>query len=738
MSDEKMTPAKENTPGPVRGETQPQASESKVALAGTDESPLDFLRNFRPGGPWVLTSIVPDGKVTTRTFMADQAELLSDWLAAVNGNENVYFHVNHTGDRRLSKKATKEDIVSAEWLHVDVDPLPGKDRAQILAALNACAPAPSIILDSGGGYQAFWRLSESMPATDDAGRNEIEGRNFALARALGGDSCHNIDRIMRLPGTWNLPNKKKLKAGRQKAMAGVVRADWDARHNLSDFERAEVDSPARGELILPEKLPAVDVAALPVSDRCRMLIVQGNDPTNPASILRARKCSGRCCEMARCRVLSEQMVAVIMDPTISSPAMCLTRRTRRSAERQVARAVDSVESEFEVNKAGRPFSNYRNTELAIAKLGILGEHDVFSDRLVLGGHTLQQWAGELSDHACAALRKMIVHSFAFDPGKDLLHSVVHAICVDTPRDPVVEMLSGLRWDGTPRLDTWLTRLLGAEDTPYNRAVGRLLLRGMVERARRPGCKFDYIIVLEGPQGKGKSTALSVLCGNEHWFSDEKLLAQNDTKRCELLQGVWVFELAELAGVKKADVDDLKAFASRKADRYRPAYGRSVIQRPRRGVLVGTINGRFANRDDTGARRFLPVVTGNIDLAGLGAERDQLLAEACAATDPIVLPEELWSVAAEHQEVRRTVHPWEDVLAGLVPQERWGGYDRVSSAWLLGTILGITTDRQTRQHNTDLAMVMNRLGWEGPKPIKVRQGESALRGYARPSERPELF
>jgi hypothetical protein len=700
---------------------------------------VDFLRNFRPGGPWVLTSIVPDGKISTRTFMADQTNLLCEWLAGVNGHENVYFHVNATGDRRLNKKATKEDIVSAEWLHVDVDPAPGRDREQILAALNAFAPAPNIILDSGGGYQAFWRLAEPVPTTDDAGRNEIEGRNLALARALGGDSCHNIDRIMRLPGTWNLPNKKKLKAGRQKALAGVVRADWATRHNIADFECLPVSAP-RGELILPEELPEVDLAALPISDRCRMLIVQGTDPDEPERYpSRSEVLWAVLCEMARCRVPAELMVAVIMDPGNNISGHILDQPdARRAAEKQVARAIETVTSEFATDKAGRPFPNYDNARIAIGQLGLITQYDAFSARLIVSGQVVQQWAGDLSDNVCVVIRDLIIQQFSFDPKPTNVRDAVHSLCLGNSYDPVCDELAALKWDGTPRLDTWMVRLLGAEDNDYNRAVGRLLVRGMVERARRPGCKFDYIVVLEGPQGSGKSSALAVLCGDPSRFSDEKLLSQNDTRRAELLQGVWLFELAELAGMKKADVEDIKAFASRTADRFRPAYARDVVQRPRRCVLVGTTNGRFVNRDETGARRFLPVETGVIDLEGLRSERDQLLAEAWVGADPIVLPSELWSVAAEAVDTRRAFHPWEDKLAELVPQQRWGGFDRCASSWLLEDVLGVPADRQTRQHSTDLAMVMQRLGWDGPKPIKVRQGGIAVRGYIRPSSAPELF
>lgn len=746
MSEEKMTPADNQTPGPVdsiRAEEDKTLADMIAPELG-EESPLDFLRKFQPAGPWVLTSIIPDGKITTRTFMADQGDLLDEWIAGVNGHENIYFHVNHTGDRRLSKKATKADIVSSEWLHVDGDPRPGHDRdaerARILAALEAFTPKPSIIIDSGGGYQAFWRLAEPVATTDEAGRAEIEGRNLTLARTLGGDSCHNIDRIMRLPATWNIPNKKKSLGGRQKALSALVRAEWEVRYDLSDFECADIATaiPARTELSIPSDLPEVDIGTLPISDRCRMLIVQGTDPDEPDRYKsRSEVLWAVLCELARCAVPSEQIAAVILNPDNGISGHILAQSNPRSAaSRQVTRALEATTSAFACDKAGRPYPTFENTRIAILQLGITTEHDEFSDRMILGGHHVQQWAGDVSDHACVAIRTLITREFHFDPKKENVQEAVHSLCIENPVDPVSDSLAALKWDGKPRLDSWMVRLLRAEDTAYNRAVGRLLLRGMVERAREPGCKFDYIVVLEGRQGTGKSTALSVLCGDDRWFSDENLLSQNETRRAELLRGVWLFELAELAGMKKADVEDIKAFASRRFDRYRAAYARYVTTQQRRCVLIGTTNSPFVNRDETGARRFLPVETGSIDLAGLRAERDQLMAEAWAASDPIVLPEELWSVAAGIVEARVERHPWEDKLATLIPQERRGGQDRCSSAWLLSDFLGVPVDRQGRQHDRELRVAMNRLGWDGPKPIRLHSFPSTIKGYTRPTDEPD--
>ena len=151
---------------------------------------VSFLRNVRPEGQWVLTAIVPDGPICTSTFRADQTDQLSRWLAAYEGNRNLYWQVNSSGDTTLHKKAKKADIERAEWLHVDLDPHEGHDfarqRERILRRLSEFRPEPQVIIDSGGGYQAFWRIA---PTTD---LDDVEAINRWLANELNGDNCHNI------------------------------------------------------------------------------------------------------------------------------------------------------------------------------------------------------------------------------------------------------------------------------------------------------------------------------------------------------------------------------------------------------------------------------------------------------------------------------------------------------------------------------------------------------------------
>ncbi|RZK47825.1 MAG: P-loop ATPase, partial [Pedobacter sp.] len=175
--------------------------------------------------------------------------------------------------------------------------------------------------------------------------------------------------------------------------------------------------------------------------------------------------------------------------------------------------------------------------------------------------------------------------------------------------PVRDYLKGVSWDGVPRLERWLTTYLGVEDTPYTQAVGASTLRSAVARVLEPGCKVDTMLVLQGQQGVGKSKAIRALCG-ERWFTDD--LAEFGSKdAAEQLLGAWFVEVAELGAMNRSEVERVKSFISREVDRFRPAYGRQVVARPRQCVFIGTTNADTYLRDETGNRRFWPVQVGAV-------------------------------------------------------------------------------------------------------------------------------
>ena len=183
-----------------------------------------------------------------------------------------------------------------------------------------------------------------------------------------------------------------------------------------------------------------------------------------------------------------------------------------------------------------------------------------------------------------------------------IHAATHAF------NEVQDYIKGLAWDGVPRLDTLLIDYLGAKDTAYNRSVCRKSFTGAVARAMTPGCKYDTMLILAGPQGIGKSTLLDKM--SRGWFNDS-IRTFEGKDASELLQGVWLVEIAELDAFRRTDIARIKQFLSLRADRYRAAYGRHVKELPRCCVFFGTCNEMEFLQDTTGNRRFWPVDVGEI-------------------------------------------------------------------------------------------------------------------------------
>jgi predicted P-loop ATPase len=190
--------------------------------------------------------------------------------------------------------------------------------------------------------------------------------------------------------------------------------------------------------------------------------------------------------------------------------------------------------------------------------------------------------------------------------------------------PVKDYWRSLTWDGEPRIDCLAANYLGGELTAYARAVGACFMVGAVARVMEPGCKLDTCVILEGKQGEKKSTFLETLASP--WFADSKLpIGEKDAM--QMLPGVLIWEIGELAALSKADVEDVKAFLSSRKDRFRPSYKQHTVDVPRQTVFAGTTNVGEYLHDVTGGRRFHPLRTGKIDIEALRRDRDQLWAEA---------------------------------------------------------------------------------------------------------------
>ena len=390
----------------------------------------------------------------------------------------------------------------------------------------------------------------------------------------------------------------------------------------------------------------------------------------------------------------------------------------------------------DLTKDHKPKRTYRNARAAIMASGVVCSYDEFHDRMLVAGHEINQWAGELSDAVNVVLRQLIIDKFEFDPGKDNIADAATELCLEHRFDPIVDYLDGLDWDGKSRLETWVIKYLGAADTPLNRAMGKLALVAGVRRVRNPGCKFDHILTLEGGEGTMKSTSIVTLAGVEN-FSDQTILSASDKEQQELVRGIWIYEIADLAGMKRAEVEKIKAFTTRTHDRARPAYGRRRVDAPRRCIFIATTNEDEYLQSQTGNRRFWPVRTGVIDIEGMRRDRDQLWAEAAAVEakgDSLVLPRDLWSEAKTAQDERRQSDPWDDILAEvqgrLYPSENVGKEEWIKAQELL-SMLSVTTDRASTEVYKRLKRVMERLGWRDGR--HYFGGKHQVRGYRRETQ-----
>lgn len=213
------------------------------------------------------------------------------------------------------------------------------------------------------------------------------------------------------------------------------------------------------------------------------------------------------------------------------------------------------------------------------------------------------------------------------PAPALVREVLLLVAQKNRFDPLRDYLSSLEWDGTPRLEAFFVRYFGAEDTEYVRAVSSKWLLSAVARALNPGCKMDTVLVLEGPQGIGKSRAFSLL--GERWFTDTPVNTRDKDSRL-LAARAWMVELSESTIFASVENEELKAFFSSSVDLIRPPFGKTHQAYRRRAVFCGTTNAsQYLRRDTTGARRFWPVACREVDLEALRRDRSQLLAEAVA-------------------------------------------------------------------------------------------------------------
>lgn len=659
-----------------------------------DDVVTAFLARLRSN--WVLTAIIPDGKTTTRSFTNIEDALT--FVAAHNVDKNIYYTLN-VAKPGLNKKPSKADIIAAEWVHADLDPAEGESpetaKSRYLTKLGAFKYKPTMIIDSGNGIQALWRITTVGPERFA----QVEAVSKWIMTELGSKAgTQNIDRILRLPGTMNYPNAVKLSAGRVAVLSQCLTYNELCSYELDDFELPQAE-------VAPDV--AANVDALDHDPLWWTIRGGGRYQTQGERSEGIWWCFN---ELLRRGYSPMRVKQIMLDRTNRITAHIYDQAHPST---YVDTQIDNARTKFKFvldQKTQKPACCNYNFVIALLKLGIAVRYDEFTDTTRiegLDGRTL------LTDVAVLDLRTLCHDIYKFTPGKEMAFEVLDIIAQRNRYHPVKDYFASLKWDGVKRLDHWLSLYGGAADSPYTNTIGALMLVAAVRRIKHPGTKFDEMVVLESPiQGTNKSSSLEILASTD-WFSDNLPFSLDSKQVIEILRGRLIVEAAELSGMRRTEVEHMKAFLSRTVDRGRMAYDRKTTNVPRQCIIVGTTNDSKYLKDTGGNRRFWPVRVQRFDLDALRRDRDQLWAEAVVRemmpATSIQMEADLWQAAAEQQMERVINDPYTDTLRHYLAGFKQGRVTRNDVV----TIIGGSPASWTQDQNGRLGKAMETIGWRRP-------------------------
>ncbi|MCM1517519.1 MAG: virulence-associated E family protein [Pseudoflavonifractor sp.] len=387
---------------------------------------------------------------------------------------------------------------------------------------------------------------------------------------------------------------------------------------------------------------------------------------------------------------------------------------------------------------------------------------------VISGLPWDAKAVSWSNRDDANLRGWLENAYGVS-GKDKVRDALDMVITRHRRHPIREYLNGLSWDGVPRLERLIIDYAGAEDSRLNRAITRIHFTAAVARVMDPGCKYDYCLILAGPQGAGKSTLISIMGGD---YYKDGLTSMEGKEGAEQVRGAHLIEIGELDGMKRSELSAVKQFITARSDEYRPAYAVHKEVFPRQCVFFGTTNERHFLKDETGNRRF-PIIPVRPELRKHGArwfeqllaDRDQLWAEAVEywkRGDRLYLPDDLEAEARQRQ--GEYSDNGDDPLMGLLaafldtrlPAD-WDSWellrrrawlrnpdplsedgvmvrDRVCAAEFICERMGRDmTDKEYKYLSRKVCAMLDRLGW---KRIATSRHVERLYGRQKGFERPQ--
>jgi len=777
-----------NGPFQLTPDREALAAFSAAVFKNADPAGFVSLRGFRDNGkknePAIIIGPITIGDPQYLDVVFERAQQAATWPEPVVFCPPVTTFIS-------GKDAKVDSIHEGVTISVDFDESPVAGRSMLESILGK----PTIVVASGGEWpnpetgeverkcHVHWRIK--VPTKTPAEHLLLrEARKLAIDLVGADPSSKPLVHPLRWPGSWHRKGQPKLaeiiesndvEIDLQEALAILREVSGRSETSstrpsggiMATLRQPLADNPEHVALALRE-IPNNDVSRKDWNQMGMAIwgATGGSDIGLKAFEEWSAKAPTKSKGPGASRIRWEHFAKSPPNKIGYGTLVYLARQNKPgwTADGVVA-AGDPDWRERKVN--GKPVASMHNARLAISSLGVVCSKDLFHNRMLFGysddgaRHVMTDILGnEVNDDGILALRRILSDRFGFDLTAQHTRDAVVSLALDHCFNPVFDLIdeAEANWDGVERLDRMAVDYFNGKDTKINRAFIRKTMIGLIARARTPGCKFDTIMVLESKEGFNKSTAWRVLAGDEN-FSDESIIGKESKEVQEQLADVWIHESADLAGMRKADVETVKAYASRQEDRARPAFGHFLRRQPRHSIEVGTTNSKEYLQSQTGNRRFWPLeVLSAIDIEKLKRDRLQLIGEAARyqkAGESVVLDEALWPDAAIEQEERRTKDPWEDLLAYIPIHRReehfhdgkmvertiqlihfsdYDGTEMVAAGDLLEHVLKIPFERHSTANAMRVSNVMKQVGWLRHGNGLVSINGRRVKGYYRPERK----
>lgn len=341
-----------------------------------------------------------------------------------------------------------------------------------------------------------------------------------------------------------------------------------------------------------------------------------------------------------------------------------------------------------------------------------------SDEEILDG---ERWRG-LTDVDAIKVQRWVSAEYRLDYQTSTVHEQLIGVAHERRAHPVRDYLRGLTWDRVKRMDSWLGDVFGVEPTLGAHRIGRAWLVSMVARVMAPGCKVDTMPILIGQQGLRKSTTLRAMMADPAWFSDSDIPLHHSQDKYQVIQGVWLYEIAEFDRFSgKADAAEIKAYVSSQRDSYRRSHGRRVASVDRQVVFAGSTNAAEFLVDPTGSRRYWPIVCAKADPEVMSEIRDQLFAEAVVAYEAGEswwLSSEVAAEVAAAADAFRVGDPWDEPMAAwLADKTLHARTNGLTMAEILADAVGTPIGMASKSEQMRAASILVRLGWKKVRKMR---------------------